>query len=76
MNNTKASTERSYDMKRCPVCGGARFGVTAHVAQDWLVDGDGRFMKEMDSCIEVIHFPDDDDIWDCHECGYSAAGSE
>lgn len=63
-------------MKRCPKCGGTRFGVTAHVTQDWLVDADGQFMKQLDSCVEVTHRPDDDDVWDCYECGYSAAGRE
>lgn len=61
-------------MKRCPKCGGARFDVTAHVAQDWMVDENGHFMRELDSCIAVLHDPDDDDIWTCHECGYEDTG--
>ena len=63
-------------MKRCPKCGGTRFDVTAHVAQDWMVDENGNFMRELDSCSAVLHTPDDDDIWECHECGHSAAGAE
>lgn len=61
-------------MKRCPRCGCTEFFVTAHVAQDWRVDKNGNFVEELNTCIEVTHFPDDDDIWDCAECGYSNSG--
>jgi len=63
-------------MKRCPKCGNKRFVVTPHVVQEWLVDDDGIFLRELSSCIEVAHSADDDDIWECYECGYSTAGSE
>ena len=63
-------------MKRCPRCGCEEFLVTAHVTQGWLVDKDGMFKEETQSCIEVTHDPDDDDIWDCPNCGYSAEGSK
>lgn len=63
-------------MKRCPNCGHNKFYVTAHVTQDWLVDENGTFEREIQSCIEVTHYPDDDDIWDCAECGHSASGYE
>lgn len=61
-------------MKRCPVCGGQEFGVTAHVTQDWVVDKYGSFVSCRDECVETIHVPDDDDVWDCMGCGFSTAG--
>ena len=63
-------------MKRCPNCGSRRFVVVAHVAQSWEVDGDGMFVNSIEDCIDVVHRPDDDDIWECYECGHEAAGSE
>ena len=62
--------------KQCPKCGYSVFGVTAHVTQDWLVDGDGDFLKSTNECVEVTHQPDDEDIWTCANCGYEAAGKE
>lgn len=61
--------------KRCPKCGCTTFHVSAHVVQDWEVNANGAFQKVIDDCIEVTHFPDDQDIWDCACCGYSQAGS-
>lgn len=62
-------------MKRCPNCGGQRFVVIAHVTQTWKVDQNGMFVNCLEDCIDVIHRPDDDDIWECYECGHEAAGS-
>lgn len=61
-------------MKKCPNCGSEEFFVTAHVTQDWLVDKDGEFMQVENECVEVTHQPKDDDIWQCADCGYDAAG--
>lgn len=61
-------------MKRCPKCGAMSFCVTAHVTQDWVVDENGSFISSNNDCLEVTHFPDDDDIWDCNNCGFSAEG--
>ena len=61
-------------MKRCPKCGGKRFVVTQHVTQEWVVDGNGDFIDELSSCVDVIHRADDDDIWECYECAYNDAG--
>lgn len=63
-------------MKKCPNCGSHRFVVTAHVTQSWEVDGNGMFINSIEDCIDVVHKPDDDDIWECYECGHEAAGSE
>ena len=60
--------------KRCPKCGGTTFLVTAHVAQDWKVDGDEEFLECVDNCSEVTHRADDEDIWACAGCGYDAPG--
>lgn len=61
-------------MKRCPKCGNNTFVVTAHIAQDWVVDDNGEFTAVSSDCIEVLHKPDDDDIWQCERCGYDAPG--
>ena len=63
-------------MKQCPRCGSKCFCVTAHVTQDWVVDENGAFLRSNNDCVEVTHFPDDEDVWDCESCGYSAAGKE
>lgn len=52
----------------CPFCGGRKFGVTAQVAQDWAVDENGNWLKTVNECLEVTHFPDQDDEWDCLQC--------
>lgn len=54
----------------CKHCGSTRFVVTAHVTQDWIVDGNGNFEKCVNDCVEVTHSPDQDDVWSCAECGH------
>lgn len=61
--------------RMCPRCGSQRFNVTIHATQDWTVDGNGNMIKVNDDCVEVTHFADNSDIWDCDVCGYSAPGS-
>jgi hypothetical protein len=61
-------------MKRCPKCGSMSFCATAHVTQDWVVDENGNFISSNNDCVEVTHFPDDEDIWECNTCGFSAPG--
>ena len=56
----------------CPDCGCTRFQVTAHVTQGWLVDEVGEFIACSAECDEVIHEPDDDDVWTCDNCGAEA----
>ena len=58
----------------CPECGGRKFAVTAHVTQDWRVNEYGVFDICLMSCVEVTHYPDDDDIWSCLACGFSDSG--
>lgn len=62
-------------MKRCPKCGNEEFLVSAHVVQDWKVDKNGNFIEEMNSCQEVTHQPNDEDIWTCSKCGCSNEGT-
>ena len=64
------------EIKICPKCGGREFFVTAHVTQEWLVDENGNYMSTIDDCQEVTHSPDDEDLWECADCGYEAAGGE
>ena len=61
-------------MKRCPKCGGDRFIITAHVIQDWEVDEHGNWISTVNDCVEVTHFPDDDDCWECSVCGHNDDG--
>ncbi len=62
--------------KICPKCGGKEFYVTAHVTQSWKVDEDGEFLEVTEDCCDVIHRPNDEDVWECASCGYDGAGSE
>ena len=50
---------------RCPACGAESFEVTAHVTQDWKIDCNGTFLESLNECVEVTHYPDENDIWDC-----------
>ena len=63
-------------MKQCPKCGCKEFFVTAHVTQDWLVDSNGDYLQTENECVEVTHFPKNDDMWMCADCTYSAEGKE
>lgn len=60
----------------CPNCGNRTFSTVAHVTQTWVVDEKGEFIKEETSCDEVIHGPDDGNIWTCTNCGSEAAIAE
>ena len=60
----------------CPKCSGKIFHVTAHVTQDWLVNEYGDYLETVEACSQVVHFPDNDDVWLCVTCGYEDAGSE
>lgn len=62
-------------MKCCPKCGGKTFRVSASVIQEWLVDETGEFIEEVSSCVDVIHEPDDNDLWVCNKCGHEATGA-
>ena len=61
--------------KKCPKCGAEEFYVTAHVAQDWKVNGNGEFLDCVEDCVETTHYPNDTDIWECANCLYSDEGS-
>lgn len=61
---------------RCPKCGAECFEVTAHVTQDWKIDGNCTFLESLNECVEVTHYPGEDDIWNCANCDFSAAGRE
>lgn len=63
-------------MKRCPECGNKTFIISPHVVQDWKVDEHGNYIETLCDYVEMVHDPDDDDIWVCAECGYEGAGSE
>lgn len=56
----------------CPKCGGTKFTTTAHVMQEWKVDGLGNFLEVTEDCLEVTHKPDDSNCWFCTECGTEA----
>ncbi len=60
----------------CPNCGNRTFSTVAHVTQTWVVDEKGEFIKEETSCDEVIHGPDDGNIWTCTKCGAEAVIAE
>ena len=66
----------SEKIKRCPQCGAESFYVSAHVVQDWKVDSHGTFLEAYNECSEVTHRPDNNDLWECANCGFKAPGSE
>tara|TARA_Y100001963_G_scaffold14528_1_gene18130 strand:+ start:1057 stop:1266 length:210 start_codon:yes stop_codon:yes gene_type:complete len=50
-----------------------RFIVTAHVTEDWIVDGEGNFVElSTKSDCQVLHEPDEQDVWTCAICGAEA----
>ena len=61
---------------KCPKCASARFIVSAHVVQGWLVGEHGEWLETTNECEQVTHHPQDDDVWVCASCGYDASGSE
>lgn len=63
-------------MKKCPKCGAMEFYVTAHVAQEWVVDENEDFIRCSNDCAEIVYYPGDLDIWECVRCGYSDSGME
>ncbi len=66
----------SKTIKRCPKCGGVEFSATAHVAQSWTLGMYGTFQSSNNDCVEVTHYPNDEDVWGCNECGYSDVGAK
>lgn len=74
ITNSKAKEESLR--YRCPKCGASKFCATAHVTQDWQLDESGRYEKTINDFVETTHYPDEDDIWDCDRCDFSAPGSE
>ena len=59
---------------QCPQCGGTCFSATAHVTQIWMLCGSGKFMESISNCVDVTHQPNDDDLWECLNCEFKAAG--
>ena len=50
-----------------------RFIATAHVTEDWVVDGDGNYIEHaIETDYQVLHAPDKHDIWTCAICGTEA----
>ena len=64
------------NQKKCPRCGCETFIVDAHIIQEWIVDAIGSFVDVNKDCTQVTHFPDDDDIWQCEQCGYEDTGGK
>lgn len=59
-------------MMRCPTDPAhGRFLTTAHVMQDWEVDGEGNFLS-VHADLETTHGPDPGNIWTCLICGAQA----
>ena len=49
------------------------FQVTAHVTEDWVVDGEGNYVRhDPQQAREVLYDPDEQDIWTCATCGTEA----
>jgi hypothetical protein len=51
-----------------------RFHTTAHVAQDWIVDGAGNWLETTEDCTDIVHAPNTGNYWICDTCsGYVEA---
>ena len=59
---------------KCPKCGGKKFNVSAHITQGWTVNEHGEWLETTGECEQVIHYPNDGDVWQCASCGHDAAG--
>lgn len=53
-----------------------KFGVTAHVTQDWIVNEFGDFTSCTNVCVEVTHRPNKNDVATCVTCGAEAVWVE
>ncbi len=53
----------------CPKCGNNIFITSAHVMQDWEVDGEGNWLETVVDCEQIDHGPDPDNLWTCSRCG-------
>ena len=60
--------------KKCPKCGHNRFLAHGHAVQLWKMDENGEFLNTVNDCVDVAHYPSDDDIWTCDKCGYEGEG--
>lgn len=57
---------------RCPIDKSHKtFYTTATVSEDWLVEENGDFISTTGS-VEVINYPDPENIWECGKCGENA----
>jgi len=56
----------------CPNGCGDEFYTTAHVMQEWKVDGYGNFISVEDDCLQITYAPNNDNIWACVICGADA----
>jgi hypothetical protein len=45
------------------------FYTTAHVTEEWVVDGGGDFSHVTEGEAEVVHRPDSQDLFTCCVCG-------
>jgi hypothetical protein len=43
------------------------FITTAHVTQEWVVDDEGNFIKDL-GVLETTHGPDPYNCWSCETC--------
>ncbi len=50
--------------------------MTIHATQTIMVDEDEQYISTISECDDILHAPDDNDIWECDNCGYNAAGSK
>lgn len=55
----------------CPNCGCRRFITVVHLTEDWLVEENGDLV-DVAGDGEVVHGPNPDNTWTCHDCGAQA----
>ena len=53
-----------------------RFGTTAHVTEEWVVDEFGLFIDVIPGSSEIVHAPDKGDLFSCLDCGADAKAED
>ena len=63
---------------KCPICGCKKFFATAHIAQTWVIDAYGNFLRKSTACDIITHKPNENDVWQCTnaECRWQGPGKE
>lgn len=63
-------------MKICPKCGNKTFYAPVIVCTTWIMNENGECINCTTKRDVTINGPNENDIWECTKCHYSAEGNE